>query len=57
MRQDPLCAGAHELLGGDMNRKGVCYDVGIVMGGDWRPDYDPKIVASRAGDHQTRSPL
>ena len=27
-----------------MNRKGVCYDVGRVMYGNWRPDYDPKIV-------------
>ncbi len=27
-----------------MNRKGVTYDVGAVMGGNWRPDYDPKIV-------------
>jgi hypothetical protein len=24
--------------------KGVCYDVGSVMGGNWRPDYDPKTV-------------
>ena len=27
-----------------MNRKGICYDVGRVMYGNWRPDYDPKIV-------------
>ena len=27
-----------------MKRKGVCYDVGRVMFGNWRPDYDPKIV-------------
>jgi hypothetical protein len=27
-----------------MNRKGVTYNVGSVMGGNWRPDYDPKIV-------------
>jgi hypothetical protein len=27
-----------------MKRKGVCYDVGTVMGGNLRPDYDPKIV-------------
>ncbi len=27
-----------------MIRKGVCYDVGRVMYGNWRPDYDPKIV-------------
>ena len=28
-----------------MNRKGVCYDVGRVMlGGSWRPKFDPKIV-------------
>jgi hypothetical protein len=24
--------------------KGVCYDVGNVMGGNWRPDYNPKTV-------------
>ncbi len=29
-----------------LNRKGVCYDVGRVMlGEDWRPNYDPKIVS------------
>jgi hypothetical protein len=27
-----------------MKRKGVGYDVGAVMGGNWRPDYDPKRV-------------
>ena len=27
-----------------MKRKGVCYDVGRVMYGNWRPDYDPRIV-------------
>lgn len=27
-----------------MRRKGVLYDVGRVMGGNWRPDYDPHIV-------------
>ena len=27
-----------------MNRKGVCYDVGAVMGFNWRPVFDPKIV-------------
>lgn len=27
-----------------MNRKGVVYDVGCVMGGNWRPDYDPQRV-------------
>jgi len=27
-----------------MKYKGVSYDVGRVMGGNWRPDYDPKIV-------------
>ncbi len=27
-----------------MRRKGVTYDVGTVMGGNWRPDYDPRIV-------------
>jgi hypothetical protein len=27
-----------------MKRKGVCYDVGRVMGGNWRPIFDPKIV-------------
>ena len=27
-----------------MNRKGVCYDVGAVMGFNWRPHFDPKIV-------------
>ena len=27
-----------------MKRKGVTYDVGSVMGMNWRPDYDPKIV-------------
>ena len=27
-----------------MKRKGVCYDVGRVMFGNWRPDYDPRIV-------------
>jgi hypothetical protein len=28
-----------------MNRKGVCYDVGrVLMGGNWRPKFDPKIV-------------
>ena len=27
-----------------MKRKGICYDVGRVMFGNWRPDYDPKVV-------------
>ena len=27
-----------------MNRRGVSYDVGRVMGMNWRPDFDPKIV-------------
>jgi len=27
-----------------MNRKGVAYDVGAVMDGNWRPDYDPRVV-------------
>lgn len=27
-----------------MNRKGVLYDVGRVMFGNWRPDYDPGVV-------------
>ena len=27
-----------------MNRKGVTYDVGSVMGFNWRPHFDPKIV-------------
>ncbi len=27
-----------------MNRKGVLYDVGRVMGGNLRPDYDPRLV-------------
>ena len=27
-----------------MNIKGVNYDVGTVMFGNWRPDYDPKVV-------------
>ena len=27
-----------------MNRKGVCYDVGCVMGINWRPHFEPKIV-------------
>jgi hypothetical protein len=27
-----------------MQIKGVNYDVGTVMGVDWRPDYDPKVV-------------
>ena len=29
----------------EMNRKGVCYDVGrVMMGGNWRPKFDPKIM-------------
>jgi hypothetical protein len=27
-----------------MKRKGVCYDVGLVMGMNWRPHFEPKIV-------------
>lgn len=27
-----------------MNRKGASYDVGQVMGFNWRPSFDPKIV-------------
>jgi len=27
-----------------MNIKGVNYDVGTVMGVNWRPDYDPETV-------------
>lgn len=27
-----------------IQRKGVCYDVGRVMFGNWRPDYNPKVV-------------
>src|SRR5271157_2545601 len=27
-----------------MNRKGVCYDVGRVMGINWRPHFEPEIV-------------
>jgi hypothetical protein len=33
-----------------MNRKGVCYDVGrVMMGGDWRPILNPRIVHSELG--------
>jgi len=33
-----------------MNRKGVCYDVGrVMMGGNWRPKLDPKIVHHELG--------
>jgi len=33
-----------------LNRKGVCYDVGRVMlGGNWRPKFDPKIVHRELG--------
>jgi hypothetical protein len=27
-----------------VRRKGVLYDAGRFMGGDWRPDYDPAVV-------------
>jgi hypothetical protein len=27
-----------------MKRKGVCYDVGIVMGMNWRPVFEPAVV-------------
>lgn len=27
-----------------MHRKGVCYDVGVVMGMNWRPSFDPEVV-------------
>ena len=27
-----------------MNRKGVCYDVGRVMGFNWRPIFEPRVV-------------
>ncbi len=27
-----------------MKRKGVCFDVGRVMAGNWRPVFDPKVV-------------
>jgi hypothetical protein len=27
-----------------MERKGVSYDVGRVMAGNWRPDFDPRVV-------------
>lgn len=27
-----------------MNRKGVCYDVGSVMGFNWRPNFKPEQV-------------
>src|SRR5579871_3767285 len=27
-----------------MKRKGINYDVGTEMGGNWRPDYDPRVV-------------
>ena len=33
-----------------MNRKGVCYDVGrVMMGGNWRPSFDPKVVHRELG--------
>ena len=32
-----------------MQIKGVNYDVGTVMGVDWRPDYDPKVVQRELG--------
>ena len=33
-----------------MKHKGVCYDVGRVMlEGDWRPNYDPKVVHRELG--------
>ncbi len=33
-----------------MNRKGVCYDVGrVMMGGNWRPNFDPRIVHRELG--------
>jgi aspartate/methionine/tyrosine aminotransferase len=27
-----------------MNRRGVCYDVGLVMGINWRPEFDLHVV-------------
>jgi hypothetical protein len=33
-----------------MNRKGVCYDVGrVMMGGNWRPSFDPRVVHRELG--------
>jgi hypothetical protein len=32
-----------------MRLKGVCYDVGRVMGIDWRPSFDPKVVHMELG--------
>jgi hypothetical protein len=33
-----------------LNRKGVCYDVGrVLMDGNWRPKFDPKIVRRELG--------
>ena len=37
-----------------MEIKGVSYDVGRVMAGNWRPDFDPKLQRGadlRAGYH------
>ncbi len=32
-----------------MRLKGVCYDVGAVMGFNWRPVFDPKVVRKELG--------
>ena len=33
-----------------MNRKGVCFDVGrVLMGGNWRPKFDPQVVRRELG--------
>jgi hypothetical protein len=37
-----------------MRRKGVLYDVGRVMGGNWRPDYSPAVVRREPSSQQMR---
>ena len=32
-----------------MNRKGICYDVGCVMDGNWRPIFDPEVIHRELG--------
>jgi hypothetical protein len=38
----PLVQQNHRL--GCVNRRGVSYDVGRVLGMNWRPDFDPRVV-------------
>lgn len=40
----PISTSVRETAAGGMRVKGINYDAGIVLGGNWRPVFDPEVV-------------